>query len=82
MTKRFLKLLAKWPTTKALVLACLLGLAALSIMVAGVVLSTPLAVVASMSVAQGFTVLSILLFGFTVSAEALAARQARKDAGG
>ncbi len=81
MSSPFLRLLSKWPTTKALVVACLLGLSALAIMVAGVVLSTPLAVVASMSVAQGLGVLACLLFGLTVASEALVARQAKKDAG-
>jgi putative Mn2+ efflux pump MntP len=74
MVRKFMKLLARWPVEKALVLACVLGLVALAIMVAGVLLGTPLPVVASMSVAQGFGVLACLLFGLTIAAEVAARR--------
>lgn len=65
-----MKLLAKWPSEKAVRFACLLGLVALALMVAGVLLGTSLPVVASMSVAQGIGVLAGLLYVVTVAAEA------------
>ena len=69
MMKRLLRILVRWPTERALLFACLLGLIALAIMAAGVLLATPLPVVASMSVAQGIGVLACLLFGLSVAAE-------------
>lgn len=74
MVRKFLHLLARWPIDKALVFACLLGLAALAIMVAGVLLGTPIPVVASMSLAQGLGVLACLLFGLSIAAEVAARR--------
>ena len=70
MIKRLLKLLAWWPTEKALLVACVLGLVTLAMMVAGVLLGTPLPVVASMSVAQGLGVVAGLMFGLSVAADA------------
>lgn len=67
--RRFLALLARWPVERALRAACWLGLLSLAIMVAGVVLGTPLPVVASMSVAQGLGVLACLLFGLSIAAD-------------
>jgi hypothetical protein len=69
MMKRLLRILVRWPTERALLFACVLGLIALAIMAAGVLLATPLPVVASMSVAQGIGVLACLLFGLSVAAE-------------
>jgi hypothetical protein len=69
MMKRLLRILVRWPTERALLVACVLGLLALAIMVAGILLATPLPVVASMSVAQGIGVLACLLFGLSVAAE-------------
>ncbi len=63
------KLLARWPTEKALRVACILGLAALAIMAWGVLDGTSLPVVASMSIAQGIGTLAGALFGFTVLAD-------------
>jgi hypothetical protein len=74
MIRRLLRIFAKWPTTKALNVACVLGLIALAIMVAGVLLATPLPVVASMSVAQGLGVLACLLFGLSIAADVAAKR--------
>lgn len=74
MVRRFLVLLAKWPTHKALLVACGVGLVALAIMVWGVLAGTPLPVVASMSVAQGLGVLACLIFGLSIAAEAAARR--------
>lgn len=68
--KRLLRLLAKWPTTRMLRAACLLGLCALALMVWGVLSGRALPVVASMSVAQGLGVLACLLFGLSIAAEA------------
>ena len=65
-------LLRRWPTRKALNVACVLGLLALAIMVWGVVDGSPLPVVASMSVAQGIGVLACLLYGLTIAAEVAA----------
>ena len=69
MKRRFLSLLRRWPTRRALTSACWLGLIALVVMVAGVLLGTPLPVVASMSVAQGLGVVACLLFGLSVAAD-------------
>jgi hypothetical protein len=74
MMKRLLRILAKWPTTRALNVACVLGLLALAIMAAGILLATPLPVVASMSVAQGIGVLACLLFGLSIAADVAAKR--------
>lgn len=70
MLKRLLRLLSWWPTAKALYVACALGLLALATMVAGVVLGTPLWVIASMSIAQGIGVLAGLLFALSIAADA------------
>jgi hypothetical protein len=69
MMKRFYKLLSRWPTERALRWACMLGLLALALMVAGVFLATPIPVVAAMSVAQGFGVFACLLFGLSIAAD-------------
>jgi hypothetical protein len=74
MMRPLLRLLARWPIDKALLAACALGLLALAIMVAGVLLGTPLPVVASMSVAQGLGVLACLLYGLSIAAEVAARR--------
>lgn len=70
MIHRFGKLMAWWPVEKAIYAACVIGLVALGIMAAGVLLATPLAVIASMSVAQGFGVLAGVMFAISVAAEA------------
>lgn len=70
MIHRLAKLLSWWPVEKAIALACVLGLITLAIMVAGVVLGTPLWVIASMSAAQGLGVLAGALFVLSVAAEA------------
>lgn len=64
-----LRLLEKWPIEKMLRIACVLGLLALALMIAGVVLGTPLPVVASMSLAQGIGVVACLLFGLSIAAD-------------
>lgn len=69
MIRRLLLLLERWPVEKALRIACWIGLLALAIMIAGVVLGTPIPVVASMSVAQGFGVLACLIFGLSIAAD-------------
>ena len=75
--RRLLAFFARWPTERALRAACWLGLVALAIMIAGVVLGTPLWVVASMSVAQGLGVLACLLFGMSIAADGAARRSAK-----
>jgi hypothetical protein len=70
MIRRLLRLLSWWPTAKALTVACALGLVALALMVAGVVLGSPLWVIASMSIAQGVGVLAGLLFALSIAADA------------
>lgn len=70
MMRRFLHLLGRWPTAKALRIACVLGLIALALMVLGVVSGRPLPVVGAMSLAQGIGVLACLLFGLSIAAEA------------
>ncbi len=72
--RRVIALIARWPVERALKVACWLGLAALAMMIAGVVLGTPLPVVASMSVAQGLGVLACLLFGISIAADGVARR--------
>ena len=68
------RLFARWPTERALRVACWLGLLALALMIAGVVLGTPLPVVASMSLAQGLGVLACLLFAVSIAADGVARR--------
>jgi hypothetical protein len=68
------RLIARWPVERALLAACVLGLIALAIMIAGVLLGTPLPVVASMSVAQGVGVLACLIFGLSIVADSVARR--------
>jgi hypothetical protein len=75
MIARLARLLQRWPTDRALIVACVLGLIALALMVGGVVLGTPLPVVASMSVAQGIGVLACLLFGVSIAADVAAGRR-------
>jgi hypothetical protein len=77
--RRFVSFLSKWPVERALRFACWLGLSALAIMVAGVVLGTPIPVVASMSVAQGLGVLACLIFGLSIAAD-VAVRRSRTSA--
>ena len=72
--RRLLALIARWPTERALLVACWIGLLALAIMIAGVVLGTPLPVVASMSLAQGLGVLACLLFAVSIAADGVARR--------
>jgi hypothetical protein len=74
MMTRLIRLLARWPTDRALRIACLLGLIALAFMVTGVLLATPLPVVGAMSVAQGFGVLACLLFGLSIAADVASRR--------
>ncbi|MBX7100214.1 MAG: hypothetical protein K1X89_21035 [Myxococcaceae bacterium] len=63
-------LLAWWPVEKAVTVACVLGLIALTWMALGVVLGTPLWVVGSMSVAQGLGLTAGALFALSVGADA------------
>lgn len=77
MMRRFVHLLARFPVERALRVACWIGLLSLAIMIAGVVLGTPIPVVASMSVAQGLGVLACLLFGLSIAAD-VAVRRERK----
>ncbi len=72
--RRLEHLFQRWPVERALRAACWLGLTALGMMIAGVVLGTPLPVVASMSVAQGVGVLACLLFGISIAADGAARR--------
>lgn len=76
--RRLLALFARWPIERALRAACWVGLLALAIMIAGVVLGTPLAVVASMSVAQGLGVVACLLFAVSIAADGVARRGGSK----
>ena len=77
MMRKFVSMLARFPVERALRVACWLGLMALAIMVAGVVLGTPIPVVASMSVAQGLGVLACLLFGLSIAADVAARRDGK-----
>jgi putative Mn2+ efflux pump MntP len=79
MMRRFLKMLGRWPTQRALNVACVIGLLALLIMVIGVVLGTPLPVVASMSVAQGLGGLACVLFGLSIAADVARTRADSMD---
>ncbi len=75
MIARLARLLQRWPVDRALIVACVLGLVALALMVGGVVLGTPLPVVASMSLAQGIGVLACLLFAVSIAADVAAGRR-------
>lgn len=75
--RKFLRLLARWPTERALRVACWIGLMALAIMIWGVLSGMPLPVVASMSVAQGLGVLACLIYGLSIAADVAAARQGK-----
>lgn len=77
MFRRLFKLLSWWPIEKALLVACAIGLVTLAIMVAGVLLATPLWVVGSMSAAQVLGTLAGLLFAVSVAADA-GRREAQK----
>lgn len=71
---RFLKLLAKWPTEKALRVCAALGLVALALMCLGVLDPRPLQVVISMSVSQMFGGLAFIGFGLSIAADVAQAR--------
>jgi hypothetical protein len=66
---QFLRLLAKWPTEKALRLAVVLGLIALPLMCLGVLDPRPLQVVISMSLSQVFGGLAFILFFLSIAAD-------------
>jgi hypothetical protein len=70
MVARFSKLLGWWPVEKAIYVACGIGLVTLMIMVAGIMVGTPLWVIASMSASQVLGVLAGLLFAISVAADA------------
>ncbi|MCA2978829.1 MAG: hypothetical protein INH41_09515 [Myxococcaceae bacterium] len=72
--RALVRLLARWPASKALRAACVLGLCALTLMALGVVFATPLPVVAAMSVAQGLGVVACLLFGLSIAADVASRR--------
>jgi hypothetical protein len=74
MMNRFLKLLAKWPTEKALRVAAAVGLVALALMCWGVLDPRPLQVVISMSVSQIFGGMAFIMFGLSIAADLAQAR--------
>ncbi len=78
MLRRAAKLLSWWPVERAITLACLLGLLALTIMVGGVLSGTPLWVISSMSIAQVVGVIAGLLFALSVAAEGLRNAESRR----
>lgn len=74
MLGRIAQLMSWWPVERAIQVACALGLFTLCIMSAGVVLGTPLWVVASMSAAQVLGAVAGLLFVISLAADAGAQR--------
>lgn len=78
---RFLRLLSKWPTEKALRLAAVLGLIALPLMCLGVLDPRPLQVVISMSVSQAFGGLAFILFFLSIAADRAQAPEPSRDGG-
>jgi membrane protein implicated in regulation of membrane protease activity len=69
MINKFFKILSKWPSSKALIVACICCLIGLALMVAAILWPIPIVVVIGMSVAQGGVILAILLFVLSVAAE-------------
>jgi hypothetical protein len=69
MIARFWKVLSKWPSQKALLFACLVGLLALAVTALGIIMPKPIFVVLGMSLAQGLGGLAFALYGVTVLAE-------------
>jgi hypothetical protein len=69
MIKLLFKILSKWPSSKALIVACVCSLIGLALMVVAIVFPIPIVVVIGMSVAQGGVILAILLFVISVAAE-------------
>lgn len=72
------RLFALWPVEKAIYAACVLGLAALLLMVTGVVSGAAVPVVLSMSLAQGLGLGAGLLFALSIAAEAGVLRSKNK----
>jgi hypothetical protein len=69
MKTRVRNVLSRWPSQKALMVACLVGLAALAVTAIGIITPKPILVVAGMSVAQGLGGLAFVLYLITVIAE-------------
>lgn len=74
MIDRLLRLLAKWPTHKALTASAALGLVALALMCWGVLDPRPLQVVISMSVSQVFGGLAFIGYALSIGADILQGR--------
>lgn len=74
-----IKRLIRWPTEKAILVACVVGLLALGLMALSIVAPQPLPVVGAMSVAQGLGGLALLLFAVSVAAESIRGRKGPKS---
>ncbi len=70
MIRRFAKLLSWWPTEKALLVACAIGIVAIVVMVSGIAWGIPLAVIGSMSIGQGLGMFAGALFVLSIAADA------------
>lgn len=75
MIKLLLRILAKWPTQKALPASAALGLVALALMCWGVLDPRPLQVVISMSVSQVFGGLAFIGYALSVGADIIQGRE-------
>lgn len=69
MSSLLSRLVSRWPSEKALLLAAVAGLVALAIMAASVIYPAPIVVVASMSVAQLLGGAAFVLYLLSVAAE-------------
>lgn len=76
MIALLLRILAKWPTQKALPASAALGLVALALMCWGVLDPRPLQVVISMSVSQVFGGLAFIGYALSVGADIIQGRAA------
>jgi hypothetical protein len=74
MIVRFRRLISWWPVERAIYVACVIGLCALGLMAAGIVTSSPLMLVASMSLSQALGVLAGAVFAISIAAEAVRRR--------
>lgn len=68
MSSFFSKLVATWPTERALATASVVGLVALSFMVGGIVFPVPILLVAGMSVAHLLGGVALILYLLSVAA--------------
>lgn len=69
MSSFFSRLVSRWPSQRALLVASVVGLAALAVMAAGIVFPSPIVIVAGMSLAQLLGGVAFVLYLLSVAAE-------------